>query len=194
VISQVPWYIARAAGLVSWSLLTASVLWGLTMSTKTMRGRVRPNWLLDLHRYLGGLAAIFTGVHVAAIVADSYTHFGLTSVLVPFASSWHPVAVAWGVVGLYLLLAVELTSLARSRLPNRWWRAIHFASFPLYGVATLHLLTAGSDAGNPLVRVAVIGSTALVLSLTAIRITDKPSARRPTRQREMPTPPRVLAP
>ena len=67
--------------------------------------RVTPAWVLDLHRFLGGLATVFVCVHVAAVVFDSYVAFGLADVLVPLASSWHPVAVAWGVVALYLLLA-----------------------------------------------------------------------------------------
>ena len=133
------WYTARASGLVSWALLSASMLWGLVLSTKLRPPRLRPNWTLDLHRYLGGLAVIFVGVHLAALVFDSYVGFGLAELLVPFASHWKPVAVAWGVTGLYLLLAVELSSLARKRLPNRLWRRLHFLAFPLYVVATLHM-------------------------------------------------------
>ena len=107
-----PWYVARASGLVGWGLLAAATLWGLALSTKVLGKRPRPNWLLDLHRWLGGVALIFTGVHVVALLADQYVHFGLTAVLVPLASKWHPVALAWGVVAFYLLVAVELTSLA----------------------------------------------------------------------------------
>ena len=97
-MSMLPWYVARAAGLVSWALLAAATLWGLALSTGALGRRPRPNWLLDLHRWLGGTALVFTGVHVVALLADQYVHFGLTEILVPFASSWHPVAVAWGVV------------------------------------------------------------------------------------------------
>src|SRR4051812_8159410 len=96
--SQLTWYVARSAGMVAWALLSASVLWGLAMTTRVAGRRVRRAWILDLHRYLGGLAAIFTGVHVVAILLDSYVHFDLASVLLPFASAWRPVAVAWGVV------------------------------------------------------------------------------------------------
>ncbi|HEY0396749.1 MAG TPA: ferredoxin-NADPH reductase, partial [Acidimicrobiia bacterium] len=58
---QFPWYVARSAGLVAWALLAASVLWGLALSTKILSPKVRPNWILDLHRWLGGLALVFTG-------------------------------------------------------------------------------------------------------------------------------------
>src|SRR5690348_10185557 len=101
-----PWYVARAAGLTSWALLVFATLWGLALSTKILGKRPRPNWILDLHRWLGGLAVIFTGVHVGALLLDQYVHFGVKEVLVPFASSWRPAAVAWGVVALYMLLAV----------------------------------------------------------------------------------------
>jgi hypothetical protein len=108
---QLWWYAARSGGMVALALLAASVLWGLALSTKVFRGRPRPNWLLDLHRFLGGAAVVFTGIHVLSIVADSYVHFGLAEILVPFVGSWHPVAVGWGIVAMYLLLAVEVTSL-----------------------------------------------------------------------------------
>jgi hypothetical protein len=51
--------------------------------------------MLDLHRGLGALALIFTGVHVAAIMLDSYVPFDRVSTFVPFTASWHPLAIAW---------------------------------------------------------------------------------------------------
>jgi hypothetical protein len=168
--SQLWWHVARASGIVAWSLLAAGVIWGLGISTRSRPRRVRPSWVLDMHRFLGGLATIFTLVHVGGIVADSYTHFGPSDVLVPLVSSWHPVAVAWGVVSIYLLVAVELTSLARRRLPIRVWRAVHFASFPLFATSTIHALTAGTDVGNHLFETVVIASIVVIGVLTTRRI------------------------
>jgi predicted ferric reductase len=164
------WFVARSGGLVSWVLLSASVLWGLALSTKSFRGTVRPNWMLDLHRFLGALAVIFTVIHVAALMLDTTVKFGLSEVLVPFAAKWHPLAVAWGIVGLYLLLAVELSSLIRKQLSKRVWRAIHFASFPLFFVATAHGLSAGTDTSNRGVLWATVTVTVAVLGMTALRV------------------------
>jgi predicted ferric reductase len=166
---EIWWYTARASGLVSWALLSASMLWGLVLSTKLRPPRIRPNWTLDLHRFLGGLAVIFVGVHLAALVFDSYVGFGLADLLVPFASHWKPMAVAWGVVGLYLLVAVEVSSLARKHLPNRIWRRLHFLAFPLYAVATLHMVTAGTDARTALALLAVAGAVVTIGALSAMR-------------------------
>ncbi len=139
------WYVARAGGLIAWGLLAASVVWGLVLSTRVLGRRPRPAWLLDLHRYLGGLGVIFVAVHVLAIMADSYVSFGPVAAFVPFASSWHPDAVACGIVALYLLLAVELTSLARRHLPLRIWRRVHYLSFAVFVLATAHGLSSGTD-------------------------------------------------
>ena len=70
--SQVFWFAARASGIVAWALAAGSVVWGLALSTRVLGGRPRPAWLFDLHRFLGGLALVFVGVHVLAVLADSY--------------------------------------------------------------------------------------------------------------------------
>jgi predicted ferric reductase len=165
------WYTARASGLVAWALLAAGMLLGLLLSTRVAR-RPRPAWVLDLHRFLGGAGVVFVAIHVASIVLDGYVDFGLSQVLVPLAAAWHPVAVAWGIVGFYLLLAVELTSLLRAYLPKRVWRATHFLSFPLFVSATTHLLSAGTDRHSGLVRTSVVILCAAVAVLAAVRLGD----------------------
>jgi len=178
--SQLWWYSARAGGIVAWVLLTVSTLWGLVLSTKLRPPRVRPVWTLDLHRFLGELATIFVGVHVASIMLDSYTHFGVSDVLVPFAASWHPLWVAWGIVGFYLLLAVELSSLARRYLPNQLWRRLHFLSFVLFIVATVHFLMAGTDMNAPAVQWAVLAGSVAVGAMTTYRVVQAVAASRQT--------------
>jgi predicted ferric reductase len=175
-----PWYVARAAGLVAWALLAGAVVWGLMVSTKLLRQRVRNAWMVDLHRWLGGLALVFTGVHVLAIMSDTYIHFGLASVLIPLASTWHPVAVTWGVVSLYLLAAVELTSLARRHLSHRLWKNVHVAAFPLFVSSTIHGLSAGTDGRRPMVIIAAVLVACGVSALTAARFWRPPAVPAPT--------------
>jgi len=165
--SQVWWFVARSSGIIAWGLLTLSVCWGLLLSTRVLSRRVSPAWVLDLHRHLGGLAVVFTGVHLVGLVADSYVTFGWVEILVPMASSWEPGAVAFGVVAFYLLLAVELTSLAMRRLPRSLWRLIHRSSFVLFGFATYHGIAAGTDAGNQWFRLTSWASIVMVTLMTA---------------------------
>jgi DMSO/TMAO reductase YedYZ heme-binding membrane subunit len=166
-----PWYVARASGLVAWALLAASVIWGVLMTSQVVRRIARSSWLIDLHRWLAALAVVFTTVHVAAILSDTYIHFGLASVLVPFASHWHPVAIAYGVAALYLLAAIEVTSLLRARINRNVWRAVHFLSFPLFVASTVHGLTAGTDSRTPMALITVVLVAGAVAALTAARLT-----------------------
>jgi predicted ferric reductase len=186
------WYTARASGIVTWALLAASVLWGLALSTRVLRGRPRPAWLLDLHRFLGGAAIVFLAVHIVTIVLDTYVHFGPVSVLVPFTGTWRPAAVAWGIVAMYLLVAVELTSLARAQLPKRIWDTSHYAAFPLFLFASIHALTAGTDRSSSALRLAVFAAGAAVALLTAVRAAEV-ARHGPARGREPLAPPRSAA-
>jgi predicted ferric reductase len=187
VSSQVLWYSARAAGIVAWALAASAVIWGLVVSTRAVTDRPRPAWWFDLHRFLGGAAVVFTAVHVVSILLDGYVHFGLVNVLVPFTGSWHPLAVAWGIVAMYLLLAVEITSLLRRRIPKRVWRGVHFATFGLYGLATVHALTAGTDAWTAPFTLTVLASLLTVGALTFLRVWQA------SERRARPTPARAPA-
>lgn len=172
------WYVARAGGLVAWTLLAASTLWGLALTTRAFSARAAPRWLLDLHRFLGGLSVVFVGVHLTGVVADTFVHFGPVDILVPLASTWHPVWVAWGIVAFYLLVAVEVTSLLRARLPHRLWKGVHASSFLLFACATVHALLAGTDTDDGWALWPVIVVTMAVAFLSVARAVAGP---RPTR-------------
>ncbi|MDT9692977.1 2Fe-2S iron-sulfur cluster-binding protein [Streptomyces sp. P9(2023)] len=142
---QLWWHLARVGGLMSWWLLSATVLWGLLMSTRVLGPRVVPARLFDLHRFLSGLSLAFLTVHLLALVADSWVDIGLLQLLIPFTSDYRPAAVAWGVTALYLLAAIEVTSLLKHRIPHRWWRYVHASTFAVFVLTTVHALTAGTD-------------------------------------------------
>jgi hypothetical protein len=160
--AKITWYVARSSGLVTWALVLTTIVWGLLLATKVLGRRPTPAWLLSLHRYLGALAVAFLGVHVGAILLDTYVHFSMVDVLVPFASAWHPIAVAWGIVAMYLLVAIEVTSLLRARMSPRAWHAVHLLAYFVLTASTVHMLTAGTD-----VR-AVVASSASVFLCTAV--------------------------
>jgi predicted ferric reductase len=171
VSSHIWWYVARASGLVAWGLVVASCAWGLLHAIRAFGRRPSPAWMLSAHRYLSALAIAFVAVHVVAIVADDFVHFGIVDVFVPMTSSWHPLAVAWGIVSMYVLLVVEGTSLARAHLSPSAWRGIHMLSYVLLAMVTIHLLTAGTDANDllptvsaVLIGVAVVFGSAMLLT------------------------------
>ncbi len=185
------WYIARAGGLTAWWLLCAAVLWGLLLSTRVLGDRTPPAWLLDLHRMLGGLAVVFTAMHLVGLYLDTWAGFTLAQLFVPLESDYRPAAVAWGVVALYLLAAIEVTSLLRRRLPDLLWRWVHRTAFAVFVLATVHVFTAGSDAANPWIQATAVAVACGFVFLAAYRLL----AGRRERQRQAPeTEPTAVSP
>lgn len=173
------WYVSRSAGIVAWALATASVAWGLLLSTRLGGRKLRSASLLDLHRFLGTLTLVAVGVHLVSLWADSYTHFAARDLLVPMASSWRPGAVAFGVVALYALVAIQATSWAMQRLPKRLWHAVHLSSVVVFVGSTIHFVKAGSDADVPALQWLMVLGVALVAFLTIVRVlSPRATARR----------------
>lgn len=166
VVDQIWWYTSRAAGVVAWIMLSASVIAGMTLSTRDSR-LLPTGWPIDLHRFLSSVSLIFLGTHMLALIPDNFVEFGVVELLVPLASTWQPWAVAWGIVAFWLAVAVEVTSLLRTRIPRRVWRAIHFSSFAMWLAATVHLFMAGTDASDVKFRVVqavVIGAVSVLFT------------------------------
>ncbi len=176
---QVWWYASRSSGIIAWVLITMSILWGLSLSTRITGNKPTPAWLLDLHRLLGGLSVVFTGIHLAGLVFDSYVSFGWAEILIPMASTeWKPEAVTVGVIAFYLMLAVQITSLLMRKMPRKLWRYVHMLSWPLFVTATVHGLWAGTDVKNPFYFWTAIISVQIVAFLTIIRAMAQKKARR----------------
>lgn len=168
--SQVWWFVSRSSGIIAWALLTLSVCYGLFVSTRAVARASTPAWLLDLHRFLGGIAVTFTAIHLIGLWADSYVEFGWAELFVPMQSTWKPGPVAWGIVAMYALVAIEVTSLAMRKMPRRVWRWIHHMSLPLYAMATYHGIVAGTDKSNEVFRLVAIASVNIVTFLAIVLI------------------------
>ncbi len=169
VTEKLAWYVSRASGLIAWALVAASIVWGITLSSRLLRRRGIPAWLLDLHRYLGLLAVIFTLVHLVGLVADNYVYFGFKELFIPMATDWRPGATAWGIAAFYLLLAIQITSLLMRRMPRKIWHSVHLLAYPLFVVGTVHGFQSGADRSNKLVQWSALLIIELVFGLTLFR-------------------------
>jgi predicted ferric reductase len=175
---KLAWYVSRSSGIMAWVLATASIVFGLALSTRLVRKKGVPAWLNSLHRYLGTLTLLFTAVHLGGLVADNWVHFGLADLVVPMASSWRPGAVAWGIVAMYLLVAVQVTSWCKRWLPRRLWHSVHLSSIPMFVFGTVHGFQSGTDRGNLWVQWGALTCGVSLLFLVLFRVTSESGARR----------------
>ncbi len=168
VDSAVWWYAARASGLVAWVLLGTSVVGGLLLTTRLAQGRARA-WTQSLHEFVGVLAVVFTAVHLATVLAAGQLRIGVRELLIPFTKLDNPIAQGCGVLAVYLLTAVVLTSWARASLPWRWWRRLHLLTFPMFGLASAHTALAGTDTANPIMHWGSLVAGTAILFLAVLR-------------------------
>ena len=167
--APVAWYVCRAAGLVAFAALTLSVWLGLGMSTRLL-GPKRHKALFGWHQTLAWTGLSMLVLHAGALLFDPTLHFGLASVLTPFASAWRPAAVAAGVIAGWVTLVLAGSFRLRKRIGQRGWRRLHYATFAAFALALGHALTAGSDLrglGGPLLAVV---AAAPVIWLGFVRI------------------------
>lgn len=147
--TQILWFATRGAGIVSLILFSVVATLGLLAVARTQSARWPRFLTVELHRSLALLSVVFLAVHILTAVFDPFTHLGIGAALLPLASSYRPLPVAFGVVSVYLGTAVVVTSLLRDRIGHRVWRAVHWAAYAAWPLAVEHTLTAGSDAWAP---------------------------------------------
>ena len=142
------WYVTRATGLVSLILFTATMVLGITTTT---RAKTR-NWPgfahQELHRRVSMMAVVFLALHVLTSVLDTYVKISWVAVVVPFASSYGRFWVGVGAIAFDLMIAVLVTSLLRARIRPGAWRAVHWLAYLSWPVALAHTFGMGTDAGE----------------------------------------------
>ena len=167
------WYVTRAAATSAYITLSATVILGLFRSLARV-SRLRNSralWLLDeLHPYLAVLTLALVVFHLLSLVFDPLIPFSLLNLLLPFDQPYRPLAVDLGVLALYGLAVVWLSSWLKRRITHASWRTLHYTSFIAFLLVTLHGIFAGSDAAEAWMRLLYIGVSGVVTALVLARI------------------------
>lgn len=166
-MSYAMWYLTRSTGIVATVLAVASLLWGFLFSARETGRRFRPNWWLDLHNWLGGLALCFVIAHVLFSLLDSDTGLGVIDAVLPGTAG---AGIAWGVIATWLFLAAVFTTWPRRWKNRRWWRVVHLGSVVGFVLALVHAFDVGTDASRAAFRVGTIVVAAVAAYATGLRV------------------------
>jgi DMSO/TMAO reductase YedYZ heme-binding membrane subunit len=71
---------------------------------------------------------------------------------------------------MWILVAVEVTSLAMRHMPRRVWHAVHLSSYALFVSATVHAFAAGPDTREQLFELVSVAAIAIVIFLTIVQV------------------------
>ena len=185
------WLILRAAGIGAYLVLFLSVVWGLVGTTSVVGKRVSKVTATNVHHYLGIAMLPLLALHLGGLLIDKFRPFGVLDIVAPLHSTFRPVAVAFGIVAMYLSFVILLTTWAKKRLGTTWWRRFHLASVPAFTVAMVHGVWTGTDSVQPLVWWMYMVTGAFVLFLVLVRgltARDRPAKRAP-KERTVPVVP-----
>jgi predicted ferric reductase len=168
------WYVTRAAGLVAFWLLTISAALGLAISSRLGDGLLHRAWVFELHKFSSTLALGFVGLHLLALPPDPWTDFGFIDFVVPGTSSYRPIAVAIGVVGMYGSIIAAGTFYVKRYLGHRTWRVLHYSTFLTFVLVLVHGVYAGTDTAEPWMQLSYLAAVLLMLFLVIFRILAAP--------------------
>jgi sulfoxide reductase heme-binding subunit YedZ len=119
----------------------------------------------------------FVSIHIVALLLDAYVGFSPIDILLPLSSTYRPLAVAGGILGLYVTLIVYASMWVRKYIGYKTWRTIHFASFAAFLLAALHGIFSGADSSEIWMVAIYAISLLLVGGLTLRRIMTASTAR-----------------
>lgn len=173
----VTWNIARTGGFTAYILLAISVALGLALSLHWQAPRWPRLINNELHNFVTLLGAIFLGVHILAAWIDPFTRFGWNEVFIPLVSHYRPLWMAFGIIALYLGLAIGLSTWLRPKIGYTWWRRLHVLTLVIYLLATIHGLGMGSDTRTWWGILIYGGSATFIGALLMIRLLEPSTAK-----------------
>src|SRR6478672_12323356 len=104
------WLAARAAGIVTFLLLTFQVCLGLVLSHPTNKSTWKlSKRIFPWHEHVWVFVMAFLLVHIVSLILDPYAGVGLGGALIPGMSAYRSPAVALGTMALYAFLVTAVT-------------------------------------------------------------------------------------
>ncbi len=139
------WILLRAAGIGAYLMLFLSVGWGLLATTSIVTKRVSKPTSTLFHQFVATVGVVLLGVHMALLVIDRFMPFKPLDVLLPMHTTFRPWATTAGVLAMYGVVTVLVSSWLRKPLGTKAWRAVHLIAVPAFTLALAHGVFAGSD-------------------------------------------------
>jgi methionine sulfoxide reductase heme-binding subunit len=169
------WLLARASGLSAYALLTCSVLAGLVLKSRPFGRALKPASVTDVHRFLALLGLGAVAIHGSTLMLDDTLRMPLTGLFAPGASPYRTTDVAFGVVAAELTALISVSFLLRPRIGTRNWRRLHWATYLVFVLATLHGVTSGTESAQPWAHDLYLGAVGAVVFATAWRALGRPT-------------------
>lgn len=157
-----PWYVTRASGLVAAGSLVILMLSGMGLVGGYTFKFLEPITAWASHRALGITFGISVLAHVFVLLFDHFAPFNIWHLLIPWLSDFKPVILfgihfgslylALGILSLYGVVAIVLTSLVWIEKKPYVWKLTHLISYLVMFFVYIHALYLGTDLASGILR------------------------------------------
>lgn len=163
------WIILRAAGIGSYIALWLAVDWGLIATTSLVTKRVSKPTSTLFHGVVASAGLALLVIHLGGLLLDRFMPFGLLDLVIPMRAGYRTLAVSFGVIAMYAMVVILVSSWIRKRLGTKVWRAIHLLAIPAFTMALAHGVFAGTDSSRPWMFAVYVVTGLLTLFLVIVR-------------------------
>ncbi len=178
------WLISRASAVIALVLITATVLLGLAMATRTLRDPGRRRTAMKLHEDIALVSLAMIAVHGLTLLGDAWLKPGLSGIAVPFSMPYRPLYTGLGIIAGYLALLLGPSFYLRRRIKARRWRKVHRLTPVVWVFAVVHTLGAGTDSGSLWLRAIVLSPIPVLAYLLTVRLLSGGSSAEAGRRRQ----------
>jgi predicted ferric reductase len=175
------WYFIRGAGFAALFLMFLLMISGIGHITGLTYKYIEPIKAWAIHKAItfGLVFAIL--VHVIFLLFDHYVSFSLPQIFVPFLNKYTNgtslfgvnfgmFVVAFGIISMYLVFLIVLTSLGWIDTKKKLWKWVHYSSYIAAIMVFIHALGAGTDLKYGIFRIFMIFLLAVLVVATVMRL------------------------
>ncbi len=176
------WYIVRAAGFVAAFLIIMLMLSGIGQVTGITYRFIEPVKAWMVHKAMAIALLIAIALHITFIFFDHFVSFNIPQLLIPFLSHYNNgtqlwglalggLATAFGVLAMYGVIVIVLSSLGWIDTHKKAWRWLHNISYVVMLLVFLHVIYSGTDVKYGTFRLAwiTLGLIVIVGILSRLR-------------------------
>lgn len=154
--SSWPWYIIRGAGFAAFALMFLLMISGIGHVTGLTYRFIEPIKAWAIHKAMAFALVAAILIHVIFLLFDHYVNFSIVQLFVPFLNHYsngttlfglhlNSLGVGFGVIAMYLVFIIVLSSLGYIDTKKGLWKFLHYFSYIAVYLVFIHALYNGSD-------------------------------------------------
>jgi methionine sulfoxide reductase heme-binding subunit len=140
------WALGRGSGIAALVAFTLAIVLGIVARSGRDGLGLGRFGLNEVHRTAALTGVGLVAVHLGTLFFDPYAQLRLVDLVLPFLGRYRPVWLGLGTLAVDLLGVITIVSILREKVGPRVFKTVHWATYALWPIASVHALGTGTDA------------------------------------------------